>query len=303
MRERAIRFGTGTTLIGVLAEPSQGHPPARLGVIFLNSGILHHVGACRLHVRLGRRLAEAGIPSLRFDFSGIGDSEPRRDALAVEQSAVLEVQEAMDHLQRTRGVEEFALVGLCSGADMGFRVSQRDPRVVALAQLDAYAYRTPGYWVHHYAPRLFSARRWRSLLRRKLLGRAPERPNGGQPPGEDYVRPEYRRRFPPKAEVEAGLRALLDRGVELIFLFSGGQADHYNHRGQHAAAFRSLGFRGRVPVEYYPGADHLFSALEHQRRVDAVLGDWIARVARARAGAQAAPAAEPAPPAALALLS
>jgi pimeloyl-ACP methyl ester carboxylesterase len=280
MRERAIRFGKATPLIGVLTEPARAE--GRPGVVFLNSGILHHVGACRLHVRLARRLAEDGFTSLRFDLSGIGDSEARKDSLSFEQSAVLEVREAMDYLQASKGIGEFLLVGLCSGADMGFRVSLEDPRVVGLAQMDAYAYRTSGYYLHHYGPRLLSAEVWKNFLRRKLLGRVPAAPGAkGSEPGEDYVRAEYRRRFPPKAEVEAGLRTLAGRGVDLLFLFSGGQVDHYNHRRQHERAFRSIDFRGWIRVEYYGDADHLFSAFEHQEAVDRVIHEWAGQVAGA----------------------
>jgi pimeloyl-ACP methyl ester carboxylesterase len=275
MRERALRFGRSTTLIGVLAEPAKTE--TRPGVVFLNSGILHHVGACRLHVRLARRLAARGFTSIRFDLSGIGDSEPRKDSLPFEQSAVVETREAMDHLQEARGIQQFILVGLCSGADMGFRVALEDPRVVGLAQLDAYAYRTRGYYLRHYAPRLVRWEVWRNFLRRKLLRQVPAVSGKGPEPTEDYVRAEYRRRFPPREEVEVGLKALVGRGVDMLFLFSGGQPDHYNHRDQHRRAFPRVDFR-KIRVEYYREADHLFSRLDHQQEVDRVIEEWALRV-------------------------
>lgn len=277
MRERAVRLGKTASLIGVLAEPRQGKDPSRPGIVFLNSGILHHIGACRLHVRLARRLAEAGFTSLRFDLSGIGDSEARKDSLTFEQSAVLEVQEAMSYLTTTKGVRDFILIGLCSGADMAFNVSQVDARVVGVVQLDAYVYRTFGYYVHHYAPRLLSVRVWKNWVMR-LIGRSSGYTKGPEP-GTDYVRPEYRRRFPPRHVVESGLRTLNDRGVDLLFLFSGGQPDHYNHRRQHARCFRAIDFQGRFQEEYYRDADHLFSGLHHQEIVDDVITTWVGRFA------------------------
>lgn len=278
MRERAVRLGKTASLIGVLAEPRRGTDAARPGVIFLNSGILHHVGACRLHVRLARRLADAGFSSLRFDLSGIGDSEARKDSLTFEQSAALEVQEVMDYLTTTKGVREFILVGLCSGADMGFNVSQADHRVIGLVQLDAYAYRTPGYYLRYYAPRLLSVQVWTNFLKRKLglisgYTRGPE-------PGADYVRPEYRRRFPPQEQVAAGLRTLTQRGVDLLYMFSGGQPNHYNHRGQYERSFRGIDFGGRIQVEYHGDADHLFSGMQHQRLVDDVITAWVERIGK-----------------------
>ncbi len=281
MRERAIRFGKSASLIGVITEPAQGTSRAALGVVFLNSGILHHVGACRMHVRLARQLAKHGITSIRFDLSGIGDSEARKDSLTFEQSAQVEVQEAMDYLTVAKRINEFVLIGLCSGADMGFMVSQGDARVVGLVQLDAYAYRNTGYYIRHYAPKMLRLGIWTNFIRRKL-GFGAQLNGKGPEPGADYVRLEYRRKFPPKETVEAGLRTLAERGVDLLFLFSGGQGDHYNHRSQYESTFASVNFGGRIQVEYYPTADHLFSALEHQRQVDQAIVTWASKVEQRR---------------------
>jgi hypothetical protein len=246
----------------------------------LNSGILHHVGACRLHVKLARTLAPAGYTVMRFDHSGIGDSDARRETLPFEKSAVLDVQEAMDYLTATRGTREFVLMGLCSGADMSFKVAGADSRVVGMMQLDAWAYRTLGYWVRHYGNRVFKLTIWKNWLRRKLGavvrgsgtdGITPPRPDA------DAVTPEYRRVFPPRDVVAADLRTLLARGVHFFNVFSGGQGEHFNHRGQYRAAFRSVDFRDQVRVEYLPDADHLFTGLDHQQFVAGAAAEWMSR--------------------------
>ena len=56
MKERALRIGRPTPLIGIVSEP-EVFDPARPAVIILNSGIMHHVGACRLSVKLARAVA------------------------------------------------------------------------------------------------------------------------------------------------------------------------------------------------------------------------------------------------------
>ena len=75
MRERAVRFGKTAKLVGIVAEPNPTEQSGtdKPAVLMLNSGILHRVGACRLHVKLARSLASEGHTVLRFDFSGIGD--------------------------------------------------------------------------------------------------------------------------------------------------------------------------------------------------------------------------------------
>lgn len=281
MREKAVRFGKTKALVGIVTEASNG--AARGGapaVIMLNSGILHHVGACRLHVKLARTLAPAGYTVMRFDHSGIGDSDARRESLPFETSAVLDVQEAMDYLTTTKGAQQFVLMGLCSGADMSFKVAGADARVVGMMQLDAWAYRTPGYWLRHYGNRVLKLTVWTQWLRRTLAwvarrsgteGTAPTRPDA------DAMTPEYRRVFPPREVVAADLRKLLQRGVRFFNVFSGGQGDHYNHRAQYARSFREVAFGDQVRVEYIPTADHLFTALDHQAYVANASLEWMHR--------------------------
>ena len=53
MKEKAILFGDGKGLLGILTEP-QGSS-ADLGVVILNSGLLHRMGPNRLHVKMNSR--------------------------------------------------------------------------------------------------------------------------------------------------------------------------------------------------------------------------------------------------------
>ena len=276
MREKAICFGKSASLVGVLSEPARGAAKGGApAVILLNSGILHHVGACRIHVRLARALAEAGYHALRFDHAGIGDSDVRRDSLPFEKGAVLDVQEAMDYLAASKGIKEFVLFGLCSGADMAFRTAGADARVVGVVQLDAFAYRTPGYYLHHYGPRLASLSVWKNFVRRRLAARAA--PAVVEERDPDSVAPSYRRRFPPQAEVAASLQALADRGVQLRHILSGGQEEHINHAGQYEASFKSVNFGGRLQVDYVGDADHLFTGLQHQQFLLDAMREWMTR--------------------------
>ena len=87
MIERPLYFGERSNLLGVLTAPAAPHPGSP-AVILLNAGLLHRVGPNRLHVDVARRLAEAGFTSLRFDMSGVGDSELPGDGglLDIERS-------------------------------------------------------------------------------------------------------------------------------------------------------------------------------------------------------------------------
>lgn len=271
MKERAIQFGVWGNLTGIVCEPAGvTEPGSRPGVVLLNSGILHRVGACRLHVQVARALAEIGFTSLRFDFSGIGDSEARRDALPFEESAPLEVIEAMDYLARARGLETFILFGLCSGADAAFHTAAADLRVVGLCQLDAWAYRTWRHHVHHYGPRICSASAWKGYLARRL-GSSPSPQQ--ELPGDDIALPTYVRVNPPRDIVARRLQDLVNRGTRLLHIYSGGQED-YNYRRQFRDAFRSVDFRNQLRLEYMPDATHIFTGHDHQKRVVSLVREW-----------------------------
>lgn len=273
MREKVLRFGVERGLTGILAEPAErrdGGP----GVVLLNSGILHHVGPSRIYVDLARNLAAEGLITLRFDYSGIGDSEPRKDSLPFVQSAPVETQAAMDLLQKKFGLEDFWLIGLCSGADMAFKVAGLDERVTAIIQLDPYAYRTRSYYVRRYGPKLLNPMSYvRSVQgRRRNAQVAKERES--EEHQETYTAPEYRRIFPPREEVEAQLDALLKRDVRMLNIFSDGQSEHINHGAQYAAAFPDLDFRDRLTVEYISHAEHTFTDLGDQERIQAAVVSW-----------------------------
>lgn len=281
MRERALRFGETAELVGVVTEPAPDAGEGLPAVILLNAGILHRVGPSRMNVRIARRLATDGFASLRFDFSGIGDSEPRPDRLAFDESSVQEIREAMDHLERTRGTEEFVLVGLCSGADAALQGSLADERVVGLVPIDGHAYRTWRYYLHRYLPRLLRAESWKNLLTgetymgpwlRRLLGRQE---NGG---GADRERDEgggvFQRPRPPREEVEKTLRTLAGRRVRMLHVFSGGMGERYNYTSQFHDTYRSVDFRGLARVEYFETADHTFTDLEQLDDLVATVADW-----------------------------
>jgi pimeloyl-ACP methyl ester carboxylesterase len=292
MRERAIRFGSNA-MVGVLTEPDKDQGLAGApAVLFLNAGLLHRVGACRFHVRTARALAPAGFTSLRFDFSGNGDSEPRKDGMSFEQAAVAEAQEAMSYLEKTRGAKSFVLIGLCSGADMAYETALVDKRVEAIGQLDAYVYRTWRFYVHRYGPRLLRAQSWRNILTRNVRRLLKARQGGDEPGGEDEedkknlsISP-YAREFPPKEKVAAGLKVLVNRGVRLFNFFSN---DYYMYRSQYRDCFSDISFRDQLRLEFIPGADHLVSKLSDQQYLVSAMADWVRSLhpAAARAGAQA----------------
>src|SRR5262245_34733723 len=136
--EQAIVFGgAAARLVGIVTTPSSSAAVRSTGVILLNAGVVHRVGPNRMYVTLARRLSQAGLTVLRFDHSGIGDSEPRDDRLDFNQSSVLETIAAMDWLAAERRCRSFALIGLCSGTLTAFNTALADARVTDLVLMTA----------------------------------------------------------------------------------------------------------------------------------------------------------------------
>jgi len=245
----------------------------------LNSGILHRVGSCRLHVQLARALSAAGFTSLRFDYSGVGDSDSRRDTLPFEQSAVAETQEAMDYLTRTKGVQRFVLMGLCSGADMSHDTAVADERVTGLMLIDGWVHRTIGHYVRHYAPRVLRWGVWRNSVRiRWQMLRGGYRSRFAPPTPTDgvaYEIPTYLRVFPPRERLAREFRAFVERRIAMYCIWTGGLPE-YNHQGQFAAAFRDVKFGSLLREEYIPEANHILTGLHHQERVVRNAVSWAA---------------------------
>lgn len=128
--ETPFRFGRGRTLFGILCRPSAGEADDLAVIIGNSSGDPH---CAPVAVDLARALAAEGIPSLRMDFSGVGDSIAPGDAAThiFEDDRGPDIAAAMDALTGL-GYRRFAALGHCSGAYHAFHAAVFDPRICAV---------------------------------------------------------------------------------------------------------------------------------------------------------------------------
>lgn len=269
--EKVYRFGIDRSLTGVVTVPDvaylrEGAP----AVLLWNAGLVHRVGPFRHYVELARQLASMGFVVLRFDLSGIGDSEARKDSRSSEERAIAEIQEAMSFLSENKGSRDFVLIGLCSGAIDAHQAAIRDSRVSGAVMLDGYVFPTWRFYVRHYAPRVLSLTKWVGFLKRNIKKRVHK--DESEAGIADYLN---FREIPPKDIVRTDLAKLVERGVSLLYIYTGGVTDYYNYRRQLQDAFRSVNFRGQVQVEYFDEADHTYVLLKDRERVTATICDWI----------------------------
>ncbi len=284
--ERIMSYGKRTRLLGIL---SYAHPasteakPRSTCVILLNAGVVRKVGPGRLNVELARRIAKSGMDTFRFDFAGVGDSPERTDGKGLAEGVITDVQETMDHLERTLGYQRFVVMGLCSGADNGMRAAEQDDRIVAVAMFDPTIDRTPRWYWEAVKVRLTSFKYLRKTMTlrnrflRRLLGLTTEAREPGDGAGEQ---PElYQVTYADRASITQCLNTLMAREVRLFVTFTGSWDFIYNYESQFLDVYRCVPFANRLNLSFRPQSDHSFLDSQHRNELFDDLTDWCRQLA------------------------
>lgn len=135
-----LRNSQGHAVHCILEEPAAGAAGARFAALLLCSGVKTRVAPHRLYRKLAATFVARGIPVLRVDFAGLGDSEGEwpdssLDAiygLTERGHCVDEVRSAFDWLEARCGIRRFIAGGLCGAAVTALHVAPRDSRLAAL---------------------------------------------------------------------------------------------------------------------------------------------------------------------------
>lgn len=252
--ESTHSFGHG--LVGVITRPAA--PTSAPAVLLLNAGLTRHTGPFRMHVALARTLAEAGYAVLRFDQSGLGDSDAPAGGDGERRHR--EIDAAMRLMGEQCGTRRFVLFGLCSGADDAFHVAAADPRVAGAVLLDGLAYPTVGFWLRHALPRLLKF----GKVLRLLMSRRPAGPSLA-----DF------RDFPSRREAQRMLAGLVERDARMLFVFTGGAYGYFNHRAQLPASLGRAADASQVALEFWREYDHTFYLPKHRRVLVSCVLRWM----------------------------
>lgn len=273
MREQAFRFGRARHLVGIAGWPPSTAPEAT-GVIVLNAGLVHRIGPFRLHVEMTRRLNAHGYPTLRFDLSTIGDSASSGESQTRHQQICADVADAMKLLGEQTACKRFVLIGLCSGSQSAHMVACSDPNVAGAVFLDGYAYRTLGYHLRYYLPRLLDAKRWLRVVTRRR-----------QAPQSGSSEPAFTVAPLPQAVVRADLAGMLNRGLKLCLIYSGGISRYFNHARQFRECFGRVVSHPDVFTRFFKEADHTYILTGDRNRLLEQIERWLAQNFPVTAGA------------------
>ena len=121
-------------LVGVFHRPHTGADP-RLGVVLCYPVWREYLRAHRAFFYLASRLASDGIPALRFDYFGTGDSAGNGDegTLALWRA---DICVAIDEFRKTSAVDAVCLFGCRLGANMALAVAQQRDDVMGVILWD-----------------------------------------------------------------------------------------------------------------------------------------------------------------------
>ncbi len=268
IQEKPLRYGEGGRGFAMVTLPEK--PETAPIVVMLNPGVLHRAEPYRLNVLAARRLAALGYLCVRMDLSGKGDTPPR-EGLSNRESVALDWKYLCEALERQFGPRPLVIMGLCSGADNGIKLSASDLRIRGLMLFDVRSPRDRGFLYRYLKSRVWDRRRWARvagrLIRRLGLGAAT--PAGTSPDLglRDLPRPD---------DLKRCVMSLVETDGRLLMVFTGDVYDCYNLEGQFA---KSLGIPGleKICREYYwPDAQHLYPVESHRQRLLNAIESWAA---------------------------
>ncbi len=275
--KNAIVFGNYEHLLGVW-QPSITTSQSDTAAILVTPGMLHHVGPFRFYVDVANDLARRGIPSLRFDISGIGESFGVGVGGRSIDRAADEISQAIDWIFANTKMQKIVLFGLCSGADDSLHAAVRDHRVTAVVPMDGCGYRTPAYYWHrfrgHHLHRILRPKKWWDVARR-LLGQSNTAPRSLQQ-GDDI------REFPPRETAVTELSELADRKTRLHFVYTGGVGMYYSYAQQFYDMFPELKERDEISTCFHPAMDHVAYLCEDRAALVDHIGSQIGEIATHR---------------------
>ena len=176
--EQAVSFESeGSQLTGILHNVSaeqrddkQPHKqPSHIGVLIVVGGPQYRVGSHRQFVHLARDLAGQGIPTMRFDVTGMGDSSGEKKSF---DNLDGDIRAAVDCFCFEASIEKVVLWGLCDGASAVLMYANTDGRIAGLVLanpwLENSGIKAKATLKSYYLRRLVNRHFWTKLLHGEL---------------------------------------------------------------------------------------------------------------------------------------
>jgi alpha-beta hydrolase superfamily lysophospholipase len=292
LREQPVFFGSEPRLFGILTQPPVADSRPRRGVILLNSGADYHIGPRRMYVSLARRWARSGCYVLRIDISGLGDSGAHPGCASNQifpPGAIDDIRQAVETMRSVYGVSELTLSGVCAGAFHSLRAAVAQlpvERIMMVNPLNYFwqedmTFDTVQDWEMLYKPaayrrQLFQLQAWKRVLFGqvnlwRILTVYFQRPLFAVQARVRKVARWMHIRL--KRDLAGELEQLVKRGVDVVFVFSKGEAGLQLLQTLCGLSAEDLGRRYRLHV--VEGADHFLTRADSREVVSQVLSEEL----------------------------
>lgn len=276
--EQALSFPCqGDWLHGVASLP-QG--PAARGVLIVVGGPQYRAGSHRQFTLLARHLAASGIPAMRFDYRGMGDSEgAARDFRAVDN----DLRAAIDaFLAAAPGLREVVIWGLCDAASAALFYAAGDPRVTGLVLANPWVRTSEGLakatLKHYYGARLLDKAFWAKLASGKFQFGAAAASLARQLRAAFGRKPAGAAAAPQQASLpERMLSGFSQFRGRILLIISGADltAQEFTDLAAASPAWQRQLADARVARRRLDGADHTFSRRAWRDQVAAWSAEWV----------------------------
>ena len=264
----------GNSLAAILAMPEN---PSSQGVLVIVGGPQYRAGSHRQFTLLSRDLAKAGIPCMRFDYRGMGDSEGR---LRIFDEVEMDISSAVDaYFANCPGLERIALWGLCDAASAAIFHAHRDSRVNGLVLLNPWVRTQQGEaktrLKHYYLSRLANPEMWRKLISGKFDFADSTRGFFGSVSKAKQKAPESDQPLPEKMRI--GLEKFSGK---VLLILSGNDlvAREFEDAVGGSGAWQSLLGSPKFSRRDLPDADHTFSSRAWRDQVSEWTSEWVEKI-------------------------
>ncbi len=270
-------------LLGLIEGQAQA---SSIGVLIIVGGPQYRVGSHRQFTALARSLAAGGLPVMRFDHRGIGDSEGETtfEALGPDIDAALDA-----FLGACPQVKKVVVWGLCDAASAILMETPGDERVAGAVLLNPWVRSDEtlarSYLSGYYLKQLTSAAFWRRVLGGDVsIGRALAgvvatvskalRPAAGAAREQALTSAEESPRGPFQARMMQGLAAF-HRPILLILSGNDVTANEFRQFMRQKRSRRQLLTADNITTVEMPSADHTFSNAAAKADVARHTLDWV----------------------------
>lgn len=284
--DRAISFCCHDAwLYGILSVPE--HAASR-GVLILVGGPQYRVGSHRQFTLLARHLATHGVPVMRFDYRGMGDSD---GSARTFEEVTDDLSHAIDRFfKESSSLTELVIWGLCDAASAALFYAHRDARVTGLVLLNPWVRTDAGvaktYLKHYYLARIFAPDFWQKIREGKfnyatavrsvsqLVGKVvATRKKTANPAGADH-------------ESTFNIAPLPDRMLDglsrfkgkVLLILSGNDltAQEFSDLLKSSKKWQRILESVQIQRRHLPDANHTFSRKEWRDQIATWTREWLA---------------------------